>query len=210
MQVAHREGLELVVRDEQRRGAGLRDDAAQLWARRSRRSTSRLENGSSSSSNRGAGRQRPRQRDALLLAAGELVRRALAACAETDQIEHLACARAWRRGRQADAEGTLSVHAQVREQRVVLEHHADAAPFQGWGGRRRRRQAARHRHDAPVASRSRPGHRAQQRGLAPQPEGPISTPISPRQRQRNRAPRLGGCARVAHRRPPSGCKHGDR
>ena len=73
-----------------------------------------------------ARRERARQRDALLLAAGELVGEAVAQVAEADQVEHLgdAVAAALAAGQ---AEADVGGDVQVREQRVVLEHHAHAA-----------------------------------------------------------------------------------
>ncbi|MNC34859.1 hypothetical protein D3C75_833160 [compost metagenome] len=72
------------------------------------------------------------QGDALLLAAGQLVRVALAQRPQLDQLEHL-FGDALALGMLADAEGDVLGHGQVRKQRVVLEHHADAAFFRGQG-----------------------------------------------------------------------------
>ncbi|MNZ92751.1 hypothetical protein D3C78_1117860 [compost metagenome] len=77
-------------------------------------------------------RQRAGQGHALLLAAGQFMGIALAQGAEIDQLEHLG-GDALALGVLADAEGDVLGHRQVREQRVVLEHHADAALFRGEG-----------------------------------------------------------------------------
>ncbi|MNN75763.1 hypothetical protein D3C81_1920860 [compost metagenome] len=74
--------------------------------------------------------QRTGQGDPLLLAAGQFMRVAPAQAAQFDQLEHLfddlGLARVL-----GDAEGNVLCHGQVREQRVILEHHADAAFFRG-------------------------------------------------------------------------------
>ncbi|MNE68696.1 hypothetical protein D3C80_1643720 [compost metagenome] len=72
------------------------------------------------------GRQRAGQGHTLLLAAGKLVGVAFAQAAELDQLEHLFDHLALLRVL-ADTEGNVLGHGQVREQRVVLEHHADPA-----------------------------------------------------------------------------------
>ncbi|MCY1291882.1 hypothetical protein D9M70_410860 [compost metagenome] len=69
-------------------------------------------------------RQRTGQGHALLLAAGQLVGVAARQCAELDQLQQLA-GDALPVGMLADAEGDVVGHGQVREQRIVLEHHAD-------------------------------------------------------------------------------------
>jgi hypothetical protein len=70
----------------------------------------------------------PRHGDALLLAAGQLVRVAVIQAAESDQVEQA------RRdgptlapGQAPQPERNVVRHAQVREEGVVLEHHADPA-----------------------------------------------------------------------------------
>jgi hypothetical protein len=71
------------------------------------------------------GRERARQGDALLLAARELVRIALAQSAQPDEAERLGDAFA--PAPAVDAEADVLGHGQVREERIVLEDHADAA-----------------------------------------------------------------------------------
>ena len=70
-------------------------------------------------------RQRAGQRDALLLAARERVRVTLGVPRHVDPLEHIAR----RRRRAADAEGDVLGDGQMREQRIILEHQADAARF---------------------------------------------------------------------------------
>ncbi len=83
-------------------------------ASRSRRSTSRFENGSSSSMRAGPGRQRARQRHPLLLPAGKLVRIARRAALEPHEAQHLVHPGRLFRLRQAvDAEGHVAAHGQV-------------------------------------------------------------------------------------------------
>ncbi|KAG1089395.1 hypothetical protein G6F40_013318 [Rhizopus arrhizus] len=72
--------------------------------------------------------QRPRQRHALLLATGQLVRLALAQVAHLHQFQHLADALADRVLAQAillQPEGDVLLDRHVREQRIGLEHHVD-------------------------------------------------------------------------------------
>ena len=72
-----------------------------------------------------ADRQRARERDALLLAAGELVGVAPLEPCQPDQLEQISprsCARV-----AARPKPTLPIDGQVREQRAVLGHVADAA-----------------------------------------------------------------------------------
>ena len=70
------------------------------------------------------------QGDPLLLAAGQFMRVAPAQTAQLDQLEHLFDDLGLA-GVLGDAEGNVLRHGQVREQRVILEHHADAAFFRG-------------------------------------------------------------------------------
>ena len=68
----------------------------------------------------GVGGQRARQRDPLALAARELVRVGLRAVGEPHELERLADALAAR-----GAEAHVGGHVEVREQRALLEDHAD-------------------------------------------------------------------------------------
>ena len=104
------------------------------WVRSSRRSSVRVPmssaaSGSSRSTRRRLGHERPRQRDALLLAR----RRAPPAShrhgrARPTRSSHAAARRRASRSCHAAAaqpEGDVLEHGQVREQQVVLEHHPD-------------------------------------------------------------------------------------
>ena len=78
----------------------------------------------------GLRRQCARQRDALLLTAGELVRVAVAELRQLDDLEHLRDALVGLGLADAghlQAEGDVLRDGQVREQRIGLEHHADIA-----------------------------------------------------------------------------------
>jgi hypothetical protein len=113
-------------------------------------------------------RQRAGQCDTLLLAARQLVRRTLGGMAQAHQVQHLLHALSARAALEAgDAEGHVVGHAEVGEERVVLEHHADLALLGGQvhttGGIRQHFAADG---DAAGGAAFQPGHRAQQRGLA--------------------------------------------
>ncbi len=122
--------------------------------------------GSSSSSSLGRFDQRARERDALLLAAGELARQPVRHAFQADQRRaprdaQLAAPRHCDAAA-ARAVGDVVEHAHVRKQRVVLEHRVDAA-----GGTAAPRRRRRHRPPAfrcPAATK--PRDAAQQRGLA--------------------------------------------
>ena len=146
---------------------------------RSRRSTSRLEKGSSSSSSSGRGRQRARERDALLLAAGELVRVLVERAGEADERGELAHARVALGRVAAQPEADVAGDVEVREQRVVLEHHADAALLGRHGIAGRRARPRRRGGSRPACTGSNP---AMQRStvVLPQPLGPSRQPIAPR------------------------------
>ncbi len=77
-------------------------------------------------------RQRARQRDTLLLPARKFVGVAFAQMRQVHQRQHLVND-ALGLGMLANAEGNVIRHRQVREQGVVLKHHADA-PFLGRQG----------------------------------------------------------------------------
>ena len=74
--------------------------------------------------------ERTGDRDALLLAARELRGIALVVARQLDELEHaLDPVADLGRGPalQLEAEGDVAVHRHVREKRVILEHHAEAA-----------------------------------------------------------------------------------
>ena len=74
--------------------------------------------------------QRARQRDALLLAARQLCRLAVGKGAHLHHVQrpaHLLVDLALRHLSNLQREGQVFGHRHMREQRIVLEHHADAA-----------------------------------------------------------------------------------
>ncbi|MGY4597907.1 hypothetical protein ACVWXL_005653 [Bradyrhizobium sp. GM22.5] len=76
------------------------------------------------------GDRRARQRHALLLAAGELRRQAIGELRQPHLLDHgIGCAEAIGLGLAADAqcEGDILAHGQMREQRVGLKHHRGAS-----------------------------------------------------------------------------------
>ena len=108
--------------------------------------------------------ERPRQRDALLLAAGQLVRLAAREGAELDLREHGGDALLDLGARDrllAQTERHVVEHGEMREERVGLEHHVDRSPV-----RRHVGHVAAVQEDAPRVGGSQPGNEAQQRGLA--------------------------------------------
>ena len=165
--VAHHQRLVLVVGDEDRGDAEIAQQAAQLdlhgLAQLAVERAERLVE----QQQRGLHDDRARDRDALLLSAGEAgdaaARRsppcAPATSASATRARDLglaACRCACRPKR--DVLG----HGQVREQRVVLEHHADVALVRGDP----RQVAARRPRCCPVSGAQQAGDDAQQRGLA--------------------------------------------
>ena len=111
----------------------------------------------------------PRDRDALLLAARELVDALRLRAGKSDALQHrVDTARDLRARDTAPREAVADVVADRhhREQREVLEHHVDGPPV-------RRHAAHRGAADPHVTlvGREEPGDDPQQRGL-PQPDGP--------------------------------------
>jgi hypothetical protein len=112
----------------------------------------------------GLDRERPRERDALLLAAGHLVGEPVGLCPEPDELEHVAGALLALRvldPPQPQPEGDVLPRRHVREQRVGLEHHAHAALVRG-----QRRDVLAPDHDAPAVRLLEAGDQAQGGGLA--------------------------------------------
>jgi hypothetical protein len=104
------------------------------------------------------------QRDALLLAAGELARLALRELAHVHEREHLGDARPdalARPPQRFEAVCDVLGHRHVREQRVILEYDAGAAP-----ARRQMVDALAVKQHAAVRLPDEAGHDAQERGLA--------------------------------------------
>jgi len=166
--VAQREGFQLVMSDEQRRRAGVLQDRAHLVGEALAQVDVEVGEGLVEQQQLRRRGQRPRQGDALLLPARQLVRRALGGMAQAHQVQHLAHPHGALGPRQVlHAEGDVVGHAQVRKQRIVLEDHADASRFgrQLQPARGIVQHLAGHQHLAGVQPLQ-PGHRTQQRGLA--------------------------------------------
>jgi hypothetical protein len=111
--------------------------------------------------------QRACERNALLLAARELVRVLARDASEADDLEQLGDARFTLALRErAETEADVTGNGAVREQRVVLEHHADAALLRG-------EQVSGPAHDPAVETNFAAAHRfeagdaAKHGGLAP-------------------------------------------
>ena len=121
--------------------------------------------GSSSSSSARPLDQRARERDALLLAARQLIRLAVGEVRRAAVVARIASTRARissrRQALHLQPVGDVGAHAHMREQRVGLEHQVDRPLV-----RRQRRDVAAVEQDAPVARRLEAGEHAQQRGLA--------------------------------------------
>ena len=80
--------------------------------------------------------QRARERNALALAAGQLVRLALGEALQPDQGEHLLDAGLDRVARQAvltEAECDVALDREVGKQRIGLEHHVHRPPVRRHG-----------------------------------------------------------------------------
>ena len=118
-----------------------------------------------------------RQRDALLLAAGELRRTAVGEMRQADQIERGGDARraisARGRRRSSSPKATLRAHGHVRPQRVGLEDHADVAL-----PRRQAPKCPRRRPARAAVGRLKPAIRRSSVVL-PQPDGPRKAKNSP-------------------------------
>ena len=109
-------------------------------------------------------RQRARQRHALPLAAGKLVRLALLQALEFYQRDHLGDADVdlgTRHLRALQPERDIVPHRKMRKQRVVLEHHVDRALV-----RQHLRDIGAVQQDAAFVRRLEAGQHPQQRGLA--------------------------------------------
>jgi len=124
--VGYGERFGLVMGDQHRGGALLLQDVAYLLPEPLAHLHVQIRERFVQQQQLGARRQRPGQRDALLLTAGQLMRVALARGGQSDHLEQFADPIRTLRGRQcAQAEGDVAGDRKVGKQGVVLEHHAD-------------------------------------------------------------------------------------
>ena len=126
--VGDRQRLLLVVGDQQRRLVGRAQDRADLVAQRDpQRRVERAERFVEQQQGRGRG-ERPRERHPLALAPAQLRRSAVAEPRQAHEPEHLGDAgRAGRTVEVAQPERDVRGDVEVGEQRMLLEHQADAA-----------------------------------------------------------------------------------
>ncbi|MNP39523.1 hypothetical protein D3C76_1331030 [compost metagenome] len=130
--VADGEGFFLVMGDEDGAGAAALENVAHFVAEPAAQLHVEVGKGLVEQQQLRFGCQGARQGDALLLATGQFMRIALAQTVELDQLQHFVDhpGRLWML---ADTECNVFGHGQVREQGVVLEHHADPAFLRGEG-----------------------------------------------------------------------------
>ena len=140
--VGERERLVVVVGDEHDVIPSCVNSARSSPTSRSRSARSSAPSGSSSIKSRGCGRKRAGEGDALLLATRQL-RRPAGARTRRARRGRASRVRGRRRPRgeslHAEPERDVAEHVAVREERVVLEHEAEAAPVRSGPRRGRRR-----------------------------------------------------------------------
>ena len=162
--VAHRHRLLLVVRHVGDGQAEALLQAADLLAHRAAQAGIEVRERLVEQQHRRLEDERARERDALLLAAGELARQALVHRHQADRRHRragpLARQRAGDAG-DAQAVGDVGEHVHVRKERVALEHHADVAL-----GRRQIGDVAAGDDDPAAGRRLEPGDHPQRRRLA--------------------------------------------
>ena len=118
-----------VVRDHQHRGAGLADDAHQLVLQRGARERVERAERLVEQQHLGLDRERARDADALLHAAGDLVRIPVLGVRQPDEIQRIVGAPFQVVLEDAfDGQIDISKAGQPGQQRVVLEHHAAVGP----------------------------------------------------------------------------------
>ena len=137
MAVGHGQRLVLVVGDEHRRGAELAQQAAQIDLHGLAQLAVERRERLVEQQQLGPYGQRTRHRDALLLTARQRPHRAAGEVGEVHQLEEAPNRRRDVGGGMAaglQAEGDVLGDGEMREQRVVLEHHADVAAMRRLGG----------------------------------------------------------------------------
>lgn len=164
--VGHGEGFRLVVGHQQGGDPLLLEDVADFRAEPHAQARVEAREGLVHQQQARPRRQRARQRHALLLAAGQLVGKQVAATAQPDDLQHLGDAPLFLgRAEALQAEADVGGHVEVGEERVLLEHHAETALF------RRHREARTAEHlavdqDASGAHALEAGNAPERRGLA--------------------------------------------
>lgn len=162
--VGHGQGFFLIVGDKDRGQAQSLLDVADLLPQRFADAGVQRRQGFVQQQDARLHHQRARQCHALTLTAGQFVRVVLflaAQCHQADHVGYLARNLAARQLLQLQAEGNVLFHAHVGEQRIALEHHADAAFLRRGAGDVLAVDANTARVDV-----GQPGQAAQQRGFA--------------------------------------------
>ena len=183
--VANGKGLELVVRHEQGGGPCGFQNAAHLVRQPFAQVYVQVGKGLVQQHELRARRQGTGQGHALLLAAREFVGVAVLAAFQAHQLQHFGHAGSLFGARQlVNAKRHIAPHRQVREQRVVLKHHANAALL----GRHAQRGAAHHafgQADFTAGNRLQPRYGTQQSGLAAARRANEHADVARMQAQRN-------------------------
>ena len=126
------EGFFLVMGDQNGAGAAGLEDIANLMAEAAAQLAIQVGEGLIEQQQLRLRSQSPGQGHALLLAAGQFMRVALAQVAELDQLQQL-LGDAFAVSLLADTEADVLRHAQVGEQGVILKYHANPAFLRGQG-----------------------------------------------------------------------------
>ena len=160
-QIRDRQRLGLVVRDEHRRRAPIAQDLHHLIPQRRPESGVERREWFVEQHEPRARRERPGERDALLLTTGQLVRVALAETFEPHEFQHLVDpSRAAFRTRQTERD--VPGNREVREQVAFLGNETNPAPLGRHEALRRVDELAVDRDGAGIRSFE-PGHQAQER-----------------------------------------------
>ncbi len=162
--VGHGQGLRLVVGDQDGGGAVGAQGMPHVLAQSGPQCGVECVEGLVEEDDRRPGRERPGNRDALLLPAGEVVRHAVLESGQTDEVQD-GGGPAGPPCRPVQAVGDVAEDGQVREEGALLGDHGDAPPLgrhRGAGGGHGPAVDA----DLALVRRLEAGDAAQQRGLA--------------------------------------------
>ena len=164
--VADGKGLQLVVRDEQGRGLGCLQDVAHFMRQALAQIDIQVGERLVQQQQLRAWCQGARQRNTLLLPTRKFMGEAALAAFQPDQCQNfLDACRAFGGWQLMDAESHIAANVEMGEQRIVLEHHADASGFRRQLARGTAHDMARET-DIAACDRFQAGHRTQQGGLA--------------------------------------------